>query len=461
MAQKEAVLQAVNKHLAMFYRLKDEYESEYKKKIIKPIVESEKVRSFKEKRKLLRDAPKARCVNCKRPVGSVFSIKHFKEENSLESGRIFTAKCGDTENPCPLNILLKVQNVIPYQRELTYMEEEINRYKKDIIREKNNLVFGYTDKENFGDYFYELTAELEGKVELYNVYLNNYVQSVENPERANELKKLIITYGANIDQIKTMMKEYNETGAEEIVNNVVSMYIDDMLPLSDKIMDYKYHVNLVETHDVMSYLIQKRNRIDEEEINNNSYKKIDEIIQKFVVGVQSAPTLRKTIKATEPVKNNVTRRATNLVIEDEDESPPIVVGTPPLASAIPTAKATIPLASAKVTPAPTVGVVVPTAPAVAKAPLASAKAPLASAKAPLASAKVKALPAVKPTPILIEESSSSPMVAVSSSAGEKSNLFLDPALNTAYEALSFDEQLRILEMPDEQDRINAVRLTMK
>jgi hypothetical protein len=446
MAQKEAVLQAVNKHLDMFYRLKNEYESEFKKKIIKPIVESEK--SFKEKRKLLRDAPKARCVNCKRPVGSVFSINHFQEENSLESGRIFTAKCGDTEDPCPLNILLKVQNVIPYQRELAYMEDEINSYKKDIIKEKNNLVFGYTDKENFGDYFYELTAELESKVELYNVYLNNYVQSVENPERQNELKKLIITYGANIEQIKTMMKEYNETGAEEIVNNVVTMYIDDMLPLGDKIFNYKYHVNLVETHDEMSYLLQKRNRIDEEEINNNSYKKIDEIIQKFVVGVQNAPTLRKTIKATEPVKNNVTRRATtvNLVIEDEDDSPPIVIDTPPLASA--KAKATekattraTAKATAIVTPVP---VVAPT-PVIPVTPVATTNVGITK-KQPMN---------------LVEESSSSPVLNVSSPAGEKSNLFLDPALNTAYEALSFDEQLRILEMPDEQDRINAVRLTMK
>lgn len=445
MAQKEAVLQAVNKHLDMFYRLKNEYESEFKKKIIKPIVESE--RSFKEKRKLLRDAPKPRCVNCRRPVGSVFSINHFQEENSLENGRIFTAKCGDTEDPCPLNILLKVQNVIPYQRELAYMEDEINSYKKDIIKEKNNLVFGYTDKENFGDYFYELTAELESKVELYNVYLNNYVQSVENPERQNELKKLIITYGVNIEQIKTMMKEYNETGAEEIVNNIVTMYIDDMLPLCDKILNYKYHVNLVETHDDMSYLLQKRNRIDEEEINNNSYKKIDEIIQKFVVGVQNAPkaatpTLRKTIKATEPVKNNVTRRATtvNLVIEDEDDSPPIVIDTPPSASAKATAKATVkatqvaPIPIIPVTPTP----IIPVTPTVA--------APVKTIKQPMN---------------LVEESSSSPAIVVSSPTGEKSNLFLDPALNTAYEALPFDEQLRILEMPDEQDRINAVRLTMK
>lgn len=445
MTEKEVIIQTLNKHLDEFYKLKDQYESEYKKKIVKPIAESVKAKSWKEKRRLLRDAPKARCVNCKRPVGSVFSIKYFKEENSLESGRIFTAKCGDTADPCPLNINLKVQSTVPYQSELSSMETEINKLKKNIIIEKNNLVFGYTNKENYGDYFYELTAELEGKVELYNLYLTNYVKNVENPEREQELKKLIITYGANIEQIKTLIKEYNETGANEIIDNVVSMYIDEMLPLSDKIMDYKYHVNNVEIHDNMTHLIQRRNTIADNEINNNIYKKADEIIQQFVTGVvekkkpratanalPTGPSARKTIKATEPLdksnKKNVTIKATNkpTILLEEDDSPPIVISSP-LEAPTATAQATA-------------------------APLATAR-QTATATVPL----VK-----KPTMVLLEESDSSPPIVISSplevpTPSVKQTLFTDPALNTAFESLPFDEQMRILEMPNEQDRINALQ----
>lgn len=439
MTDKEVIIETLNKHLDEFYKLKDQYESEYKKKIVRPISQSATAKSFKEKRKLLRDAPKARCVNCKRPVGSEFSIKYFKEENILESGRIFTAKCGDTEDPCPLNINIKVQSTVPYQSELTSMETEINKLKKDIIIEKNNLVFGYTNKENYGDYFYELTAELEGKVELYNLYLTNYVKNVENPERQQELKKLIITYGANIEQIKVMIKEFDETNEAKIIDNIVSMYINEMLPLSDKIMDYKYHVNMVEVHDNMAHLIQKRNTIADNEINNNIYKKPDEIILQFVTGVvqkkkQKAtapvPTGRKTVKATEPVKKNITRKATTLLLEEDEgegETSPLIKVSSSLEE-----KAT---------------------PAVAPLPTTQVE----KATAPLApTIQVK-----KPTMILLEEEDSSPPIVVSPPAAATANasglLFTDPALNAAYEALPFDEQMRILDMPNEQDRINAIK----
>ena len=442
MTDKEVIIETLNKHLNEFYKLKDQYETEIRTKIVKPIAQSVKAKSWKEKRKMLRDAPKAKCVNCKRPVGSEFSIKYFKEENSLESGRIFTAKCGDSEDPCPLNINIKVQNTVPYQKELTSMENEINKLKKNIIIEKNNLVFGYTNKENFGDYFYELTSELEGKVELYNIYLNNYVQNVENPERQQELKKLIITYGANIEQIKSMLKEYDETGEVQIIDNVVSMYIDEMLPLSDKIMDYKYHINIVETHDNMAYLIQKHNTIADEEINNNVYKKPDEIILQFVTGVVEkkkpkatvpVPSAKKTVKATEPVKKNITRKATTIVLEEEGEgeSSPLIKVSSSLEEK---AKPAVP---APLVPAPLVPAVTPVAPTVQA---------------------VK-----KPTMVLLEEEDSSPPIVISppsataTAANASGLLFTDPALNAAYEALPFDEQMRILDMPNEQDRINAIK----
>ena len=59
--------------------------------------------------------------------------------------------------------------------------------------------------------------------------------------------------------------------------------------------------------------------------------------------------------------------------------------------------------------------------------------------------------------ILLEEEDSSPPIVVSPPPNPSGLLFTDPALNTAYEALPFDEQMRILDMPNEQDRINAIK----
>lgn len=420
MSQREVLLETLYKHLDEFYKLKDQYETEYQKKIIKPILTSSKAKSMKEKRKLFRDAPKARCVNCKRNVGTFFSIKYIPSEdetfNETDSYREFIAKCGDSAEPCPLNINLKVYKVNTIENNLSKLEQEINKQKKEIIYEKNKMVFGYTSIEENSDNFANLTADLEGNIELYNTYLQRYVTQVENPERQEELKKLIITYGANVEQIKAMIKEYMETGSQEIVDNVVSMYIDEMIPLNNKIMDFKYQINMVEVHDNVSYLIQRRNTIELQEINHSAYKTPEQVITNFVVGVvEKSKSKRKTIKATAvPTKQNVTKRAT---INLEEDSPPIVIESP--------------LVTTGVEVKATTGVEVK------------------------ATAGVETKATAKPTFILEEEESppivvnSSPVIPVSPPLGGE-NLFSDQALNDAYNMLNFDEQMRILDLEEPQ-----------
>ena len=240
-----------------------------------------------------------------------------------------------------------------------------------------------------------------------------------------------------------MIKEFDETNEAKIIDNIVSMYINEMLPLSDKIMDYKYHVNMVEVYDNIAHLIQKRNTIADNEINNNIYKKPDEIILQFVTGVVDkkkkkatapvptlptvptgplVPAAKKTVKATEPVKKNITRKATTLLLEEDESSPLIKVSSSLEEKATPAVPASL---------VPSVTPVAPTVQAVKK-----------------------------PTMILLEEEDSSPPIVISppsATANASGLLFTDPALNAAYEALPFDEQMRILDMPNEQDRINAIK----
>ena len=90
-------IEAINE----FYRLKNKYESEYHEKYVKQIIKSQK--SKREKRVEYSKLPKHECINCKRNVGTLFQIK-FDDTNHL---RKFTAKCGDIQNPCPLDILIE------------------------------------------------------------------------------------------------------------------------------------------------------------------------------------------------------------------------------------------------------------------------------------------------------------------------------------------------------------------
>ena len=92
--QSLTAIDAINE----FYRLKDKYETEYNEKYVKPIVKSNKPNKFK--RIDYSRLPKHECINCKRNVGTIFSIKQDFEEDV----RKFIAKCGDLIEPCPLDI---------------------------------------------------------------------------------------------------------------------------------------------------------------------------------------------------------------------------------------------------------------------------------------------------------------------------------------------------------------------
>jgi hypothetical protein len=101
-------IEAINE----YYRLKDKYEKDYYEKYVKPIVNNNKSR--REKRVEFSRLPKPECINCKRNVGTIFTIKG----DDKELIHTYTAKCGDIVAPCPLNISIITPYTEPYEKAL-------------------------------------------------------------------------------------------------------------------------------------------------------------------------------------------------------------------------------------------------------------------------------------------------------------------------------------------------------
>ena len=129
--EKNKINEAVNN----FYNLKDTYEIDFYDVYVKQIARAEI--SKKEKKRRFQRLPKPKCVNCMRNVGTIFSIK----QNAKEISRLYTARCGDISDPCPLNIQIEMPNVELYSEMLS--NYNLNKLKKDIILAKNDLLFGY------------------------------------------------------------------------------------------------------------------------------------------------------------------------------------------------------------------------------------------------------------------------------------------------------------------------------
>ena len=129
--QKLTPIEAINE----FYRLKDKYQTSYYEKYVKSIVKSKK--SKREKRVEFSKLPKNECINCKRNVGTIFTINL----NAKEGIKTFKSKCGDVQDPCPLDIQINYSEREPMDMIIREGLIEINKIKLEIIKEKNNALY--------------------------------------------------------------------------------------------------------------------------------------------------------------------------------------------------------------------------------------------------------------------------------------------------------------------------------
>ena len=110
--------------LNTYYKLKKGYDSSFmteKQKIIK-----KKDIGWKEKRRMFYQL-RPKCINCKRPVGSIFKTVYNNGE------RYLSAKCGDIQEPCKLKIQINLGAILNINEDIRANENEIHNVKLKII----------------------------------------------------------------------------------------------------------------------------------------------------------------------------------------------------------------------------------------------------------------------------------------------------------------------------------------
>ena len=301
----------INDAINEYYKMKDKYETAYKEKYINPLIKAKNT-SQKEKRIAFSKLPKPECINCKRNVGTVFSIK----TNSSEFVRKYIAKCGDANEPCPLNINLVKGTHFTFETEINQNADYIDDYKRKIIKEKYNMMFGYVAEETAIGNFEQLSIELKEMTNLAGDIIEKNILVNDNPEKSELLKRSIDIFGKEyILQFKHMMKEYDETGNEQLANEAVKFYKNEMLPRLKEIQELKYEINMIEydAEELMFSLRQRKNSLQSLEY---TFSKDDKVVA-FVKGTASK---NKTLKVKPIIKSkSKTRRPYILVEEGEEE----------------------------------------------------------------------------------------------------------------------------------------------
>ena len=244
--QKKVYIEGIN----TYYKLKSKYEANFNKeknKIanIEGLSWTEKQVEFKKLKK--------KCVNCNRPVGSTFSTRLDRHEKHL------IALCGDRANPCPLNIDINTGITFDLNDMLNEDEISLSKFKKEIIIDKNDLLFGYITSGVAVAKFDEIKENVASTTNLYEYALQNYNNIVNNSEKKEALGKQQIELYENVNTFKSIIKEYKQTENTQLVNDAVDLYVHTMIPKMKDIMKKKYSYSGVEYNedDDTFHLIQK------------------------------------------------------------------------------------------------------------------------------------------------------------------------------------------------------------
>jgi len=241
-----------------YYKLKNKYESDYnkdKQKLIK-----NKQMSWKEKRNEFKQL-KPKCINCKRPVGTIFSIKHSGEPN--DDFRELKAICGSLSEPCSLNININTGVTYNMMDHIKELEKDIENYKNEIIEYKNKLLFGYTKTETAVENFDKIKEAINDTSFLLNINYEHLFDVVDNKTTNESIAKLKEEVYILINEIKMSIKRFDSTGNVQFVRDSIDIYVNQLESKLKELSGLKYKVNLVEFDESEGVyrLIQRKNGI--------------------------------------------------------------------------------------------------------------------------------------------------------------------------------------------------------
>jgi hypothetical protein len=232
----------VKESLNEYFKLKQKYESEIaanKKKIINnPTLSNREKRS--EFMKL-----KPKCINCKRPGGSVFKVLFNPEDANFESYREYYAKCGIITNPCNFKIKIRCGKTELITDILKNMEDEIKQTKNQIIDDKNKLLFGYLNTEEALEKFDQSKDWVSLYTSLYDDYLTKYNSIVDNEDKKRQLEEAITNSYIQINLIKECIKKSDETDNKSFISDAINIYDTTLVPLLSTIRNLKYNESFV------------------------------------------------------------------------------------------------------------------------------------------------------------------------------------------------------------------------
>jgi hypothetical protein len=221
--------------LDKFFSLKQKYEKELlrnKRKEFKKYL-NKKIGSKKAA------LVKPKCINCRRPVGTIFS--------SSISG--YSAICGDTNQPCQLNIKLLRSSNNTIENIVMIFKENVDEIKTKIIIQKLDTLFSYISESDSAALFSKKIKEYNEDSKLLSDNLTLYNDLHNNSHKMEMIQKKNEKIHEINKKIRMAINEYKNTEYKQTLRNAVELYIHDLMPEIDNLRRLKYDINEIIVDD--------------------------------------------------------------------------------------------------------------------------------------------------------------------------------------------------------------------
>jgi hypothetical protein len=202
--------------LQEYFKLKQKYE-EKTSKMKHAAYDRAKTKRDKKEAVL---AVKPQCVKCGRAVGTIFAKKNNR----------FTAICGDTRNPCKLDIQIFTGEYNPISYALHEMKDEVENFKESIIRQKLDTLFNYAGENESIEKF---KKEMEGLNRVNVIYkeLNDvYTDLYHSRDKKDLMDRKESTIFVCIERIRVLLAQYKKDENAEVLKTTMQMQVEELFP---------------------------------------------------------------------------------------------------------------------------------------------------------------------------------------------------------------------------------------
>jgi hypothetical protein len=246
-----------HKALDKYYNYKKKYADDREKQ--KQKIKDNSNLSVTEKKKKIEQI-RQRCLFCNRKVGMSFS----------KSKQILYASCGDQQAPCEKKIEIKTGFYMQLEETIQYMDSEIKQDVEAIINDKTKLLLNIGDKD-------DIIASFEDRLEVYNYSQEIYnrllarSQNYQLDKKSEDFVEFETELKGYVEKIKEISEQYNKLGIKDnkLLTEISTIYKDNILPLEEKMNEYRYKNRDVIFENKLHYLKQYNIILKDTEVVNS------------------------------------------------------------------------------------------------------------------------------------------------------------------------------------------------